>query len=186
MPTTYVSKLVLPVDVSGTITNVEFTIKDQEARDAIASLGDAIYWIGVTTTAITDGDTTNPITVGGESVTAKLGGMAQYDGEEFIWNGSAWQSVGKNNFGDLAFKNSASGSYTPAGTIAITQGTDTTASVTGIASVGTLPAWSISGETATFSAGTLPAADASATTVITARGADTAAFTGTAATITVS
>ena len=79
--------------------------------------------------------------------------------------------------------------YTPAGTVAITQGTDTTASVTGIASVGTLPSasWAVSGETATFSfdAGTLPAADASATTVITARGADTAAFTGTAATITV-
>jgi hypothetical protein len=185
MPT-YVSKLVLPVNVDGTITNVEFTIKDQEARDAIASIGDALYWIGVTTTELTDGDTTNPITVGGESVTAKLGGMAQYDGEEFIWNGSAWQSVGKNNFGDLAFKNTATGDFTPQGTVAITKGTDTTSSVTGIASVGTLPAWSISGEVATFSAGTLPQADADATTVITARGTDTAAFTGTQGSVTVS
>lgn len=116
--------------------------------------------------------------------------MASYSGSEFVWNGSAWQELGKNNFGALAFKSSASGSYTPAGSVSITQGADTTASVTGIASVGTLPDayFTVSGETATFnwSAGTLPAADASATTVITARGTDTAAFTGTEATITVS
>ena len=154
----------------------------------IEDLGHALYWIGVTTTALTDGDTTNPITVNSESVTAKLGGMASYSGSEFVWNGSAWQEMGKNNFGALAFKSSASGSYTPAGTVAITQGADTTDSVTPISGVGTLPAatWTVSSETATFAfdAGTLPTAG-SAVTVITARGTDTAAFTGTAATITV-
>ena len=185
----YLSKLTLPVNVSGTVTNVEYTIKDAGARQMIEDLGHALYWIGVTTTELTDGSTTNPITVNSESVTAKLGGMASYGGSEFVWNGTAWQEMGKNNFGALAFKSSASGSYTPAGSVSITQGTDTTASVTGIASVGTLPDayFTVSGETATFnwSAGTLPAADASATTVITARGTDTAAFTGTAATITV-
>lgn len=190
MPAVYLSKLTLPVNVGGTVSNVEYTLKDAEARQMIEDLGHAIYWIGVTTTALTDGDTTNPITVNSESVTAKLGGMASYDGSEFVWNGSAWQELGKNNFGALAFKSSASGTYTPAGSVSITQGTDTTASVTGIASVGTLPDayYTVSGETATFnfSAGTLPAADASATTVITARGTDTASFTGTEATITVS
>ena len=188
--TNYLSKLTLPVNVSGTVSNVEYTIKDAEARQMIEDLGHALYWIGVTTTALTDGDTTNPITVGGESVTARLGGMASYGGSEFVWNGSAWQELGKNNFGALAFKSSASGTYTPAGSVSITQGTDTTATVTGIASVGTLPDayYTVSGETATFnwSAGTLPAADSSATTVITARGADTASFSGTEATITVS
>ncbi len=186
----YVSKLTIPVNVSGTVTNVEYTIKDAEARELIEDIGHALYWIGVTTTALTDGATTNPITVNSESVTANLGGMASYDGSEFVWNGSAWQELGKNNFGALAFKSSASATYTPAGSVAITQGTDTTASVTGIASVGTLPDsyFTVSGETATFvfDAGTLPTADAAATTVITARGADTAAFTGTEATITVS
>lgn len=188
MPATYLSKLTLPTNVSGTITDVEYTLKDAEARQMIQDLGNALYWIGVTTTALTDGATTNPIVVLGEDVTARTGAVASYDGLEFVFNGTAWQAFGHANFGALAFKSSASGSYTPAGTVAITQGTDTTDSVTPISGVGTLPAasWSVSGETATFAfdAGTLPTAG-TAVTVITARGADTAAFTGTAATITV-
>ena len=187
----YLSKLTLPVDVSGTITNVEFEIKDADARERLGQLANALYWIGVTSTELVDNVTTSAtITVDDQSVTAKAGGMAQYSGEEFVYNGTKWQAVGKNNFGSLAFKSSASGSYTPAGTVSITKGTDTTASVTGIASVGTLPSatWTVSGETATFafSAGTLPTTDANPTTVITARADDTASFSGTAATITVS
>lgn len=189
MPATYLSKITLPVDVNGTVTDVEFTLKDAEARELIEAIGHAIYWIGVTTTVLTDGDTTNPITVNGESVTANLGGLASYNGSEFVWNGSAWQEMGKNNFGALAFKSSASGDYTPAGSVQITQGQDTTDSVTGIASVGTLPNayFTVNGENATFhwSPGTLPEADSAAKTFITARGADTAAFSGTAATVTV-
>ena len=155
----------------------------------IEDLGHALYWMGVTTDALTDGATTNPITINSESVEAKLGGMASYDGSEFVWNGSAWQELGKNNFGALAFKSSASGTYTPAGSVAITQGTDTTDTVTPFGTAGTLPDayYTVSGETATFnfSAGSLPTAG-SDVTVITARGTDTAAFTGTEATITVS
>ena len=188
MPAVYLSKLTLPVNVEGTVTNVEYTIKDAEARELIEALGHALYWIGVTTDALTDGATTNPITVNGESVTAKLGGMASYSGSEFVWNGSAWQELGKNNFGALAFKSSASGSYTPAGTVNVTQGNDTTASVTPFGTAGSLPDayFTVSGETATFnwSAGTLPTAG-TAVDVVTAAGAVTAAFVGTAATITV-
>ena len=189
MPAVYLSKLTLPVNVGGTVSNVEYTLKDAEAREMIEDLGHALYWIGVTTTALTDGDTTNPIQVNGESVTAKLGGMASYDGSEYVWNGSAWQELGKNNFGALAFKSSASGTYTPAGSVAITQGTDTTASIVGVSANGTLPDayYTVSGETATFnfSQGALPTL-ATAVDAITVRGADTAAFTGTEATITVS
>lgn len=188
MPSVYLSKLTLPVNVEGTVTNVEYTIKDAEARELIEAIGHAIYWIGVTTSELSDGATTNPIQVNGESVTAKLGGMASYGGSEFVWNGSAWQELGKNNFGSLAFKSSASGDYTPAGSVSITKGADTTASVTPIASVGTLPNayFSVSGETATFnfSAGTLPEAG-TAVDVVTESGTDTATFSGTAATITV-
>lgn len=59
--------------------------------------------------------------------------MAQYSGEEFAFNGTAWQAIGKNNFGDLAFKNSASGDYTPAGTVSqpTFTGTQGNISVTG-------------------------------------------------------
>ena len=190
MPATnYLSKLTIPVNVSGTVTNVEYTLKDAEARQMIEDLGHALYWIGVTTTELTDGDTTNPIVVNSENVTAKLGGMASYGGSEFVWNGSAWQELGKNNFGALAFKSSASGSYTPAGTVNVTQGNDTTASVIPFGSAGTLPAasWSVSNETATFAfdAGTLPSGG-TAVDVVTAAGAVSAAFVGTEATITVS
>lgn len=189
MSAVYLSKITLPVDVSGTLTPVEFTIKDAEARQLIEDIGHALYWIGVTTTELADGATTNPITVNGESVTAKLGGLASYGGSEFVWNGSAWQEMGKNNFGALAFKSSAEGSYTPAGTITVDDGTDTTTSVAPFGSAGTLPSasWSVSGETATFSfdAGTLPSAGTSLD-VVTASGTRTASFSGTAATITVS
>lgn len=188
MPATYLSKITLPVNVEGTIQNVEFTLKDAEARQLIEDIGHALYWIGVTTDILTDGATTNPITINGESVEAKLGGMASYSGSEFVWNGSAWQEMGKNNFGALAFKSSASGDYTPNGSVAITKGEDTTASVVPFGSAGSLPeaTWTVSGETATFnfSAGTLPTAG-TAVDVVTASGTDTAAFTGTAATITV-
>ena len=188
MPATYLSKLTLPTNVSGTVSNVEYTLKDAEARQMIEDLGNALYWVGVTTTALTDGSTTNPIQVNGESVTATTGGVASYDGLEFVFNGTAWQAFGHANFGALAFKSSASGSYTPAGTVAITQGSDTTASIVGVSSNGTEPDayFTVSGETATFnwSAGSMPTL-ADAVSAITARGTDTAAFTGTAATITV-
>lgn len=184
MPTTYMSKITLDVKVNGEIVPVEYTIKDAEAREMIEDLGHAVYWIGVTTTALTDGATTNPITVNSESITARLGGMASYNEMEFVWNGTAWQELGRNNFGALAFKSSASGEYTPAGSVAISKGTDTTASVTPFGSAGELPYFTVSGETATFHAGAL-SSGGSPVTVVTERGTDTAAFTGTAATITV-
>lgn len=189
MPATYLSKLTLPTNVSGTVTNVEYTLKDAEARQMIEDLGHALYWVGITTTELTDGATTNPITVNSESVEVRVGGVASYDGLEFVYNGSAWQAFGHANFGALAFKSSASGSYTPAGSVAITQGTDTTDSVVGVSANGTTPDayFTVSGENATFnfSEGSMPTLAASKT-FITERGTDTAAFTGTAATITVS
>lgn len=184
----FLSKLTLPINVEGTVQQVEYDLKDAGARELIEEIGHALYWIGVTTDALTDGATTNPITVNSESVTAKLGGMASYSGSEFVWNGSAWQEFGKNNFGALAFKSSASGDYTPAGTVNVSQAADTTASVTPFGSAGTLPNayFTVSGETATFnwSAGSLPEAG-TAVDVVTAAGAVTAAFVGTPATITV-
>lgn len=188
MPAVYLSKLTLPVNVEGTVTNVEYTVKDAEARQLIEEIGHAIYWIGVTTDALSDGATTNPITVNGESVEAKLGGLASYSGSEYVWNGSAWQELGKNNFGALAFKSSASGDYTPAGSVTVTEAEDTKVSVTPFGTAGSLPDayFTVSGETATFnfSAGTLPTAGTDVN-VVTQSGARTATFSGTAATITV-
>lgn len=187
MPNALISTLTVPVESGGVIQNVTFDIKDAYARQAIADLGSALYWMGVTTTAITDGSTTNPITIGGESVTADVGGMVQYDGTEYVWNGSAWQELGTGNLGTLAFKDSASGNFTPSGSIVVTDGADTTDDVYSIEDVGTLPSFSYdsSTEALTFSAGTLPT-KGSAQTVVTASGARTAVFTGTQGTVTVS
>lgn len=180
-----ISKLALPVEVNGSIQTVEYDIKDAVARERIAQLGKALYWVGVTTTALADGATTNPITVDNEQVTVQAGAVAQYNGTEFVWSGSAWQTLGEGNLGALAYKSSASATYTPAGGVSITKGNDTTANVTPFGTAGSLPAWTVSGETATFSAGTLPTAG-TAVAVVTESGTDTATFAGTEATITVS
>jgi hypothetical protein len=185
MPNQVISSLTVPVNVGGTITNTTFDLKDAYARQRISELGSALYWMGVTTTELTDGSETNPITIGGESVEANVGGMAQYDSIEFVWNGTEWQEIGRANFGALAFKNSAEGTYTPAGSVSVSEAADSTDTVTGVTAVGTLPSFSVSSETLTFDAGTLPTAG-SEKTFVTASGARTATFSGTQATITVS
>ena len=185
MPNQLMSSLTLPVNIEGTITSVTYDIKDAYARQRISELGSALYWIGVTTTTLTDGSSTNPITVNGDSVTAEVGGMAQYDGVEYVWSGSAWQEMGHGNFGALAFKSSASGNFTPQGTVSVTQGSDTTTTVNSITAVGALPVFTQSGETLVFNAGTLPTKGADQT-VVTASGSVTATFSGTEGSVTVS
>lgn len=189
MPNQQISTISVPIEVAGQIQQVQLDLVDSGARQMISDLGNALYWVGVTTTALSDGDTTNPITVNGQSVTVKTGAMAQYDGDEYVWNGSAWQFIGQSNFGALAFVDTATGSYTPAGTISgiEIQVTPTTTSIAGINSVGSLPTFTLSGTTLTYTAGTLPQAS-NATTVVTdvsGSATGTPTFTGTPATITV-
>lgn len=183
-----ISQIVIPVNG----VNTTFDIKDAYARQKISELGDAVYWIGVTTTELVDDVTTSAtITVGGESVTANIGGMAQYNGEEFIYNGTKWQSIGKNNFGSLAFKNSATGSFTPQGTVSqpsVSISGDSTGTVNSITDVGTLPSMTVSGEVLTFAPGTLPTKGADQT-VVTATGTITVSqptFSGTEGSVSVS
>lgn len=89
----------------------------------------------------------------------------------------------KPELGDLALKDSASATYTPAGTISVTDGEDTTTTVASVTSAGTLPSFSVSEETLVFSAGALATTENK--TVVTASGARTASFSGTEATISV-
>lgn len=99
-----ISKITLP---SGTTYN----IKDQGARDLIDEMSGYTDFLGVTTTALTDGATTNPIKINNVDVTAKKGNIATYGSAEFIFNGTAWQAFGDlSGLGDLAFKDTASGS----------------------------------------------------------------------------
>lgn len=193
MPNALISQIVLPVDVSGVMTDTTFDIKDAYARQAIQDLGDALYWVGITTTALSDGATTNPITVGGESVTVKLGGLAQYiDSQsqplEFVWNGTTWQEFGYSNLGALAFKSSAEATYTPAGSVTVTpsQGADTTTAIVGVDTTNVPSAFSVTNEVLTITPGTA-AVLSSSVNAVTASGTvtATAAFVGTEATITV-
>lgn len=99
-------------------TGTTYDIVDQGARDLIDQIQSYTDYLGVTTTALTDGATTNPITIGGKSVTAKKGNIANYGAKEFIWNGSAWQEFGDmSGLGALAYKDSATGSYKPEGSV---------------------------------------------------------------------
>ena len=185
MSNALVSSITVSVNVGGAPTDVTYDIKDAYARERLESLSSALYWIGVTTTALSEGSTTNPILIGGNSVTASEGAVAQYNETEFAWDGSEWQLLGHGNLGALAYKNNASGSYTPAGTVNVTQGDDSTTTVNSITAIGTLPSFTVSGENMIFNAGTLPT-KGSDTTVVTVSGTRTASFSGTVATITVS
>lgn len=78
---------------TGSGSGAEYRITELET--AVASLQNVTHWLGITTTTLTDGATTNPITIGGESVTAVNGDIVQDShGTEFIYNGTAWQQFG--------------------------------------------------------------------------------------------
>lgn len=97
-----------------------YDIVDQGARDLIDALGNYTVFLGVTSTALTDGATTNPVVINGESVTARTGDIVTYGSQEFIFNGTAWQAFGDlSGLGSLAFKNSASGNFTPQGSVTV-------------------------------------------------------------------
>ena len=102
-------------------------LKDAEARQLISdiqsSITGAMHWKGYTTSELVDGSTTNPVTIGGESVTCVAGDVVAIQGGtgeadlEFVWSGSKWQEYGSTgSLKALAFKDTASTTYTPAGT----------------------------------------------------------------------
>lgn len=128
MATNEISKITLP---SGTT----YDIKDAQARSDIEDIQSAIsggvHFIGTTTTALTDGSTTNPITINNQSVTAQKGDLVTYGSSEFLWDGTKWLFFGDfGSLGALAFKDSASGSYTPNGDVSKPSFTGSSSSVT--------------------------------------------------------
>ena len=99
-----ISKIKLP---SGNV----YDFKDQTARDAIAALEGGSYFLGKTTTPLTDGATTNPIQIEGVTgtTTAKNGNIVVYGNAEFIFNGTKWIEFGDlSNLGALAYKSTVS------------------------------------------------------------------------------
>lgn len=172
-----VSKITLP-------TGTTYDIKDSVAR---AQIGGAIVLRGTTTTALEDEATTNPIVINGQSYTAIANDAVFYGKQEYVFDGTYWHEFGDmSGLGDLAMKDTASASYTPAGNVTVNEAGSTT-TVNSITDVGTLPVFTatVANETLSlsFSQGTLPT-KGSDTTVKT--GDATYSFGGTQTTITVS
>lgn len=163
--TPMVAKIEVP---NGTSTPTVYYIKDEEVRDWIGTgastenppkaekrisdleafvqtLSNATRWVGVTTTAIYDGDTTHStITIGGQSHTAETGDIASYNNAEFIYNGSAWQELG-TSVGTLkafAYADQGEVTVTPSGSnssSSVTFAQHTTATVLTSSVTGTVP-----------------------------------------------
>ena len=112
-------------------------LKDAEARQEIedikSSITGAMHFIGVSSTAIADGDATGPWTINSKTYIASgtpaegqvllaAGDVAVYAPsgkaeQEFVWSGTKWQEYGSTgSLKALAFKDNASATYTPAGT----------------------------------------------------------------------
>lgn len=109
-----------------------YNIKDANARERIEALESFTTYLGVTTTALTDGATTNPIKINDKDVTAQAGNIVLYGNQEFIFDGTHWNQFGDlSALGALAYKNTASGSYTPAGTVSQPSFTGDTMNSTG-------------------------------------------------------
>lgn len=82
---------------------------------------------GVTTAAINDGSTTKPTDIYTGSAAPKAGDVVAYNSKEFVWGGSPahWIEFGdfsdlQNTLGNFAYANTATGGYTPSGTLTIT------------------------------------------------------------------
>ena len=187
-----ISEITLP-------SGVTYDIKDATARNDISMLKGsgtgAMHYAGVTTTALENGSSTSSIKINEADYTPSNGDVVIYGQLEFVWSTSdkKWHEFGSTgSLKSLAFKDSASASYTPAGsvsapTVTVAVNTVKVAPITG---VGTLPNFtaSVSNETLTlgFSAGSLPTKgeDVTVATSIKSASASAPAFKGTSATIT--
>lgn len=174
------------------INNTTYDLKDATARSAISALGTPILFLGISSTAITDGGSEKP-TIDGSvySKTINKGDIVTYKQAEFVWDGTKWVEFGDlSGLGSLATKNSASTSYTPTGSVSTTikpEGSVSAPSFTGIegdvsvsgTATGTISASApTSGQTATYTpVGTV---GAPGTTTSKAMTGATATFNGTA------
>ena len=149
-------------------------IKDAEARAAIDTISSYTKFLGVTTTDI-DSKTGATIVIDGQDVTAKAGDIVIKGAKEYIFNGTSWAEFGdldalSSLLGDLAYNNTASADYTPAGDVDVTL-TSTPVQVIGsVTDEGTLPSYTSTNATvlgSVTSAGTLPTFEATPGTVLT-------------------
>ncbi len=100
------------------------------------ALSGGMHYRGVTTTALTNGATTSPIVIDSNNYTPQSGDIVIYGSLEFIFSSTdnKWHEFGSTgSLKALAFKDSASTTYKPAGTVSkpTFTGTEKSVSVTG-------------------------------------------------------
>lgn len=71
------------------------TIPFSKGAKGGGSGGDNTHYKGTTTTPISNGSTTNPITIDGEEYTAVFGDIAVYNYTEFVFDGTQWSEFGR-------------------------------------------------------------------------------------------
>lgn len=173
-----ISKITLP-------SGITYELKDVTARELIAG---GTTFMGVTSTALTDGGNTAKVTIGTEQKDAVNGGIVINGNKEFIYSttDNKWHEIGDTtDLGALAYKDSATTTYKPAGTVSQPTFSGTGVNLkfagTALSSTGKFtPAGSVSqptftGDEVNVSVSGTPTGDVSQPT-----------FTGTSATITVS
>lgn len=92
-------------------------VRDSVAREAIRG---GTYFLGVTTTALTDGATATQIVIGEQTVDVANGNMVVYGNKEFVYAtaDNKWHELGDvTNLGAMALADTATAVYTPAGTV---------------------------------------------------------------------
>ena len=112
-----ISKIELP---SGQVYN----IKDAQARSDIETIQTAIAggvsFFGITTTEVTDGSSVTSVVVGDKTLSAINGALVIYGDDEFVYSSfdKKWHRFGPaGTFRALAYKDNASATYTPAGSV---------------------------------------------------------------------
>ena len=107
-----------------TLAEVQETVAALDG--SLSSLAGIVKILGKTTTQIVDGSTTKNVLVDGETIEAISGDVVFVEKTidnvttciEFLFDGTKWQELGPTgNLKQLAFKDAASGSYTPEGTV---------------------------------------------------------------------
>lgn len=91
------SKYMVDANPSGNATEPLTKLKVAETIYSIPD-GAIFKYIGVSSTAISDGSTTNPITINGVSVTAVAGNVVFYNDNEFVFDGTTWEQFGSVGF----------------------------------------------------------------------------------------
>ncbi len=88
------------------------SILGQWADDIIERVNESVRFLGVTTTAITDGSTVSTIVIDGQSVSVSTGDIAVYSGNYFLFYSSAWHAGGGSSSvaaEDVSYDNTTSG-----------------------------------------------------------------------------